>query len=428
MKEIHLFVPVLAAILIVLVTTQLFARLFTMLKLPAVIGEVVGGVLLGPTALGYFFPAFSSVVFSPDVHFALFVLSNLGICLFMFIVGMEMDFQVFKSKLMKESIILSAAAIAVPFALGITFGATYFDVFRGNNTDIVQFCVFLGSALAITAFPVLARLLQENNLIKTKLGSLALLSASMQDVISWIFLSYVVATATRAGAGAGQMLYTFLLTVAFLSTDFFVVRPLLRKMMAKLDPDNPSHAGKLLRVVILLLISNVLVANLIGLNSLFGGFVTGLMVPKNKALIRFCSSRLEAFGVIFLLPIFFALSGLSTNMLILGKMGVFLPSLIIMVVAFAGKYFSSLFTLKALGYSWRQSSAVGGLNNARGLMELIIANVGLTYGIITGALYSLLVLLAIVSTLLAMPIYKASLGKGLSAVPENEPGAPDMAQ
>jgi Kef-type K+ transport system membrane component KefB len=424
MKEIHTFVPILAALLIILVTTQIFARLFTMLRLPAVIGEVLGGVLLGPTALGYFFPAFSSRVFSQDVHFALFVLSNLGICLYMFIVGMEMDFHGFKGKLMKESVVLSVSAITVPFALGILFGAIYFDVFRGTNTNIVQFCVFLGSALAITAFPVLARILQENNLIKTKLGSLALMSASMQDVISWIFLSYVVAAATGADTGAGQALYTFLLFVAFLGAEFFIVWPLLAKLMAKLDPDNQSHAGKLLRVVIILLISNVLVANLIGLNSLFGGFITGLIVPKNKALIRFYSSRLEALGIIFLLPIFFALSGLNTNLFILGKMGVFLPSLIVMLVAFAGKYFSSLFSLKAMGYSWRQSSAVGGLNNARGLMELIIANVGFTYGIITGALYSLLVLLAIISTLLAMPIYKASLYKGLPpAVPEKEAGA-----
>jgi Kef-type K+ transport system membrane component KefB len=295
MKEIHLFVPILAAILTILVTTQLFARLFTMLSMPAVIGEVLGGVVLGPTALGYFFPAFSSVVFSQDVHFALFVLSNLGICLYMFIVGMEMDFHVLKGKLMKDSIILSVSATAVPFALGIIFGAIYFHVFRGNNTNIVQFCVFLGSALAITAFPVLARILQENNLIKTKLGTLALMSASMQDVISWIFLSYVVATATGAGLGARQALYTFLLAVAFLGTNFFIVRPLLAKMMAKLDLENQFHAGKLLRLVIILLISNVLVANLIGLNSLFGGFVTGLIVPRNKALIRFCASRLEAF-------------------------------------------------------------------------------------------------------------------------------------
>src|SRR5579863_6914340 len=138
MKEIHVFVPILAALLIILVTTQVFARLFTMLKLPAVIGEVLGGVLLGPTAFGYFFPAFSAEVFSQDVHFALFVLSNLGICLFMFIVGMETDFHGFKGKLMKESIVLSVAAITVPFVLGIIFGAVYFDVFKGANTDIVQ--------------------------------------------------------------------------------------------------------------------------------------------------------------------------------------------------------------------------------------------------------------------------------------------------
>ena len=417
MKEIHLFVPILVALLIILVTTWLFSRLFILLRLPAVIGEVLGGVVLGPTAFGYFFPSVSTAVFNPDVHFALFVLSNLGICLFMFIVGMETDFHGFKGKLMKEAAVLSGAAIIVPFALGILFGAIYFDVFRGANTNIVQFCVFLGSALAITAFPVLARMLQENNLIKTKLGSLALMSASMQDVISWIFLSYVVASATGAGTGAGQTLYTFLLLLAFLGLEFFIVRPLLAKLVAKLDPDNPSDAAKLLRLVIVLLLLNVLVANLIGLNSLFGGFVTGLIVPKNKALIRLYSSRLEALGVIFLLPICFALSGLSTNLLMLGKMDVLLPSVIIMLVAFAGKYFSSLFSLKAMGYSWRQSSAVGGLNDARGLMELIIANVGLTYGIITGALYSLLVLLAIISTLLAMPIYKLSISSRLPNSP-----------
>src|ERR1700744_3395149 len=149
MKEIHIFAPILAALLLILVTTRLFARLFIMVGLPAVIGEVLGGVLLGPTAFGYFFPAISAGVFSQDVHFALFVLSNLGICLYMFIVGMEMDFHGFSGKQMKESIVLSVSAVVVPFVMGILFAAIYFDVFRGNNTGSVQFFVFLGSALAI---------------------------------------------------------------------------------------------------------------------------------------------------------------------------------------------------------------------------------------------------------------------------------------
>jgi Kef-type K+ transport system membrane component KefB len=406
MQNLHLFIAVLTAVIIVLISTQVFGRLFVLLKQPRVVGEMFAGVFLGPTVIGYFFPDFSVSVFSPAVKPFLFVLSNFGLSIYMFIVGMEVDSHKMEKKLMRHTMVLSLATIIVPFALGIGFGAAYFDLFKGANANPSSFCIFVGSALAITAFPMLARILQENNIVKTKLGTISLLSASIQDVVSWILLSYVTASATNAGSG--KTVITVASAIAFFGVMFFVVKPLLKKLLQKVNIKNPQSAQNYMAIVLVLLLVNALVTDAMGLYSVFGGFVTGMVVPRNKELVDYITTKVKDFTVLLLLPLFFAFSGLNANMLVLGKIGFLVPMLIAVGLAFAGKYLSTLFTMKGFGYSWKESSAVGGLINARGLMELIIANLGLMYGIISPELYSVLVLVAVLSTLLAMPIYRAS--------------------
>ncbi len=406
MQNLHLFISVITAVIIVLISTQLFGRLFTLLKQPRVVGEMFAGVFLGPTVVGYFFPAVSESVFSPAVKPFLFVLSNFGLSIYMFIVGVEVDSHRIEKKLFRHTLLLSLATIIVPFSLGMGFGIAYFDLFKGPNAHTLDFCIFVGSALAITAFPMLARILQEKNLVKTKLGTISLLSASLQDVVSWILLSYVTAAATHAGGSKTVM--TILLAFGFFGAMFFVVKPLLKKMLKKVDMSNAQSVQNYISVVLILLLANALITDAIGLYSVFGGFVTGLIVPRNKELIDHITAKVKDFTVILLLPLFFAFSGLNANMLVLGKIGFLVPMLIAVVLAFSGKYLSTLFTMKGLGYSWKESSAIGGLINARGLMELIIANLGLMYGVISPELYSILVLIAVLSTLCAMPIYNLS--------------------
>jgi Kef-type K+ transport system membrane component KefB len=417
MQNLHLFISVIIAVIIVLISTQLFGRLFTFLKQPRVVGEMFAGVFLGPTVIGYFFPAVSESVFSPAVKPFLFVLSNIGLSIYMFIVGMEVDSHKVEKKLFRHTMLLSMATIIVPFALGMGYGLVYFDLFKGANAHTLDFCIFVGSALAITAFPMLARILQEKNLVKTKLGTIALLSASIQDVVSWILLSYVTAAATNAGGG--KAIFTFVSAFAFFGVMFFIVKPLLKRMLQKVDMSKPQSVQNFLSIVLVLLLVNALVTDAIGLYSVFGGFVTGLIVPRNKELIDHITARVKDFTVILLLPLFFAFSGLNANMLVLGKIGFFVPMVIAVVLAFAGKYLSTLFTMKGMGYNWKESSAVGGLINARGLMELIIANLGLMYGVISPELYSILVLIAVLSTLCAMPIYNLSKLKPEAAAGKN---------
>lgn len=417
-NNLDIFVSVVSAIILILIATQLCGRLFSYLKQPKVVGEMVAGVLLGPTCLGYFFPAFSGLVFSQSVMPYIFVLSNIGLSVYMFIVALEIDFSMFDKKMVKQSSVLSALIIIVPFALGAGGGVFFFDQLRGSSSSVLAFCIFLGAAMSITAFPMLARILQENNLVKTRLGTLALLSASIQDVISWIFLSFVIAMAKGESSGAG--LKTMVGAAIFVGAMIFIVKPLVRRLSDKVKAGK-MHIQRYFSFIALLLLICALVTDYIGLYSVFGGFVLGLIVPREHFIIENITSRLKDFTVVLLLPLFFAFSGLNANLLALGQLNYFIPCLIIILLSFVGKHTVTTLVMKSAGFNWRSSSAIGGLMNARGLMELIIANVGLMFGVISNALYSILILVAVLSTLLAMPVYNFSMGKKSLVDPDQKP-------
>ena len=407
MQNLHIFISVLVAVIIILIASQLLGKLFTLMKQPKVVGEMVCGVLLGPTCFGYFCPELSKQVFKPDLMPFLFVLSNIGLSFYMFIVAIEIDFSIFDKKLIKNSMVLSASTVIAPFALGIAAGVMYFNELHGTNSNLLTFCIFMGTALAITAFPMLARILHERNLTRTRIGALSLISASIQDVVSWIFLAFVTAYAKHEGGMAG--IFTLGGAIVFILIMFFVVKPILKYITDQLKGETlPQNYLAFIMIVLLLC---ALTTDYIGLYSVFGGFIFGLIIPRKEFVIREISNKMKDFTVILLLPLFFTFSGLNANMLVLGNLTVFIPCLLILLFSFLGKYVISALVMKQSGFSWRDSSAIGGLMNARGLMELIIANIGLMYGVITPALYSILVLIAIVSTLAAMPIYNFSMKK-----------------
>lgn len=407
MQNLHIFISVLIAVIIILIASQLMGKLFMLLKQPKVVGEMVCGVLLGPTCFGYFFPDLSHQVFKTELMPFLFVLSNIGLSFYMFIVAIEIDFSMFDKKLIKDSTLLSGATVAGPFLLGIAAGVLYFTELRGEHANQLTFCIFMGTALAITAFPMLARILHERNLAGTRIGALSLISASIQDVVSWIFLAFVTAYAKNEGGSAG--LFTLIGGIAFILLMFFVVKPLLRYFTDRMKSETITQ--NYLAFIIIVLLLCALATDYIGLYSVFGGFILGLIIPRKAGLVKEISLRMKDMTVILLLPLFFTFSGLNANMLVLKDMTVFVPCIVILLFSFIGKYVFATLTMKVSGFNWRDSSAIGGLMNARGLMELIIANIGLMYGVITPALYSILVLIAIVSTLAAMPLYNLSMGK-----------------
>jgi Kef-type K+ transport system membrane component KefB len=406
-QNLELFINVLVCMFVILVTSQLFGRLFVLLKQPRVIGEMFAGVFLGPTLLGYFFPSFTTAVFRPEMKPFLFVLSNFGLSFYMFLVGVELEESNSDKATLKSASWLSVFNILVPFAFGFVFGLFNMKAFGTSTSVQLQFSVFMGAALAITAFPMLARILQENGLVKTKIGTLSLMSASFQDAISWIFLSYVTATASNMG-GANSLILTLGLTAVFLAANFLVLKPLLKKYFSKPGALEGERLVNSLVLIFGLVLLNSLVTDLIGLYSVFGGFISGLIIPKTARLTNLIVVRLSDIIKILFLPIFFAYSGLNANLRILGDLSFFVPAIVLLCLAFGSKYLSTLFVMRGSGYGWSDASAMGGLMNARGLMELIIANVGLMHGVINQQMYSILVLLAITSTLCAMPIYKLS--------------------
>ncbi len=408
MNNLGTFVAVITAVIFILIVSHCCGRLFQYLGQPKVVGEMISGVLLGPTFFGHFFPEQSAAIFGKEIMPFLFVISNLGLSFYMFLVGSEIDFNNFNKKVMKRSSLLSAVAVIFPFIFAGIAAGWYYGIFAMPGITFVSFAIFMGTAFAITAFPMLARILHEKNILNTDIGILTLTSASIQDVISWILLSFVTAAAAHKGMEAGYI--TLFGGIGFVAIIFLIVKPLL-KIIGKRSQKNGLLSQMDFAIIVISLLAAALITDKLGLYSVFGGFILGLAVPRDPVFSKGLEMKLKDITVAILLPLFFTFSGLNANMLVLGNLTNFIPTLIIVGFAFLSKYGSATIAMRMTGYSWRESSAIGGLTNSRGLMELIVANIGLSYAVISKDLYSILVLIAILTTLFAMPIYNLSMGK-----------------
>lgn len=407
---IELFVKVATSIVVIIIAARLIGNLMPYIKQPRVIGEMIAGVLLGPTLLGRLFPEISLTVFPEDIMPFLFIISNIGLSIYMFTVGMEMDINIFNKKTIKQSGVMSLTAIIFPFIAAYLVVQLYFDSLAGTSPgNLTSFTIFMGTAFAITAFPMLARVLEEKQIAKSKLGGVMLLSASVQDVFSWIMLSFVTSIVT--GGKLINGVYTFVGCFVFVAIVKFLVKPLLNKF-SESTTENKELTQSNFAWIIVILLSCAIITDKIGLYSVFGGFILGFFIPRNKTLIDGIKVRLYDTMVVFFLPIFFAYSGLKTDLAQLVSSTYILPCVVIIVISMASKFVPVLLVMKLSGFSWRTSTAMGGLLNARGLMELIIANIGLSYGVINSPTYSILVLLAILSTLGATPIYELATKNG----------------
>lgn len=431
-KNLELFIHAAIAIILILIVCHSMGVLMKYIKQPAVVGEMIAGVLLGPTLFGHLAPELSAAIFHPmhsasikipdinglpaprniDVISIIFMLSNIGLSFYMFLVGAEIDYQYFDKKSLKQGAWLSITATVTPFVMGLAAGWYYYNSDL-CNLDVVSrgsFMIFMGTAISITAFPMLARILQENNIINTKLGVISLVSASIQDVASWIMLAFVLASLKGEGLTGGFI--TFGGAFVFIAACFLVLKPLLKYLEQSVE--KAKHmTGTHFAIILIIVMVCALITDKLGLYCVFGGFFSGLVMPRSALFQKELHSKLRDMVMIFFLPMFFTFSGLNTDLTKIANLAVITPFVVIMIVAFVGKYVPGLLTMRAQGFSWRESSGVGSLIYARGLMDLIVANIGLAYNIITPNSFAIIVLIAVVSTLAATPLFWLSMEKVL---------------
>jgi Kef-type K+ transport system membrane component KefB/nucleotide-binding universal stress UspA family protein len=397
----EIFWRLLLAALIVILVSRAVGGLFRRINQPQVVGEIAAGVLLGPSVLGALWPQATSYLFSPKVLPFLNVLAEVGLIFFMFLIGLELDTRLIRGR-GSAAALVSHVSIIFPFLLGVGSALMLFSQLGSASGKFTPFALFLGASMSITAFPVLARILTERGLYKTRLGAVTLTCAAVDDVTAWCILAVVV-TVARA-SGMASALLTIGLSIIFIAFMILVVRPL----MARLATHHEEHgqlSGLALAVVFGGVLLSAIATDRIGIHAIFGAFLFGAVMPQRSEFIRELVGKLEDFVAVFLLPLFFAYTGLRTRIgLIGGDPKLWLFCGLILLVAVAGKWGGSTAAAKAVGLKWRESLAVGILMNTRGLTELIILNIGLDLGVIPPTLFAMLVIMALITTFMTTPL------------------------
>ena len=387
-------------IIAVLLMVRLFGFLFKHIGQPGVIGEIVAGIVLGPSVLGYFFPDVFQALFPPESFTNLELLSQVGLVLFMFVIGMELDFSVLKNKI-NETLVISHAGILVPFFLGIVASYWIYEEYAAAQTAFLPFALFIGISMSITAFPVLARIIQERNMSKTSLGTLAIASAANDDVTAWCLLAVVIAIA-KAGTFASA-LYAIGLTALYIIIMFMVVRPFLKKVGEVYANQEVINKTFVALILLILIISSTL-TEIIGIHALFGAFMAGVVMPPSIGFRKVMMEKVEDIALVFFLPLFFAFTGLRTEIGLINSPALWGVCLLLITVAVAGKLGGCAVAARLVGESWKDSFTIGTLMNTRGLMELVALNIGYEMGVLPPSIFVILVIMALVTTFMTTPL------------------------
>ena len=367
---------------------------------PMVIAEVVAGILLGPSLLGALSPATMTALFPPSSMPMLGLMSQIGLLLFMFLIGLELDPKLLRGRA-HVSVAISHSSIIAPGLLGGVLGLYLYPRLSPPDVPFVSFLLFMAVSMSITAFPVLARILAERRLLKTKVGAIAITCAAVDDVTAWCLLAFVVSIAKSTNVGRAAV--TVGMSLAYIAFMLVVVRPFLRRLGA-ISASREGLTQNLVAVTLLFLLASSWLTEFIGIHALFGAFMLGAIMPKDGHAGRLLAEKLEDLVVVFLLPMFFAYSGLRTQIGLLDNPSSWLICGLIILVACLGKFGGSLVAGKLTGLAWREATAVGILMNTRGLMELIVLNIGLDLGVISPALFTMMVLMALVTTFMTTPL------------------------
>src|ERR687886_1340877 len=402
-------VLVLVEVLLVIGLSRLMGLVCRAFKQPLVIGEIIAGIMLGPSLLGLVAPNLATTLFPAQTLPFLNVLSQVGLIFFMFLIGLELDPKYLKGNL-DIAILTSHVSILVPFSLGSLLALLLYPLVSNASVPFTAFALFLGAAMSITAFPVLARIITENNLQGTRLGTLALTCAAVDDVTAWCLLALAIAvTRTNSMIGAVPTIIESLVYIGFMVT---VGRWFLQRLSS-----HYNQTGRLTQLVLagiyMGVVASALITELIGIHLIFGAFLLGAVMPKNPGLVRELAHKTEDFVLTFLLPIFFAYSGIRTQIGLLNRPDLWLLCVAVVAIAIIGKYVGTYVAARVGGIEEREASALGWLMNTRGLTELIVLNIGLSLGVISPLLFTMLVIMALVTTVMTSPLLEWTYPKRL---------------
>lgn len=393
---------VLLALTVILLSARGLGLIFQRFSQPAVIGEMIAGILLGPSLLGRALPVVSSYVFPTSVAPYLSIIANIGVILYMFLVGTELNTSLLRERT-DSSVATSHASIIVPFLLGSGLALWLYPLYSTSDVRFVVFALFMGVSMSITAFPVLARIITDRQMQGSSLGTIALTCAAVDDVTGWCLFALVVSVAR---AHAGSALVTLSLTAGFIVAIFAFVRPAAARIARRHIRRHPTSQGAIVIACIALLVA-ALTTQWIGIHALFGAFLVGAVIPSDSPLARDIKEKFEDIVVVLFLPTFFAFTGLRTQIGLVHGARDWAICLLIVAVASIGKFGGGSIAARLTGLDWRQSAALGILMNTRGLMELIVLNVGMDLGVLSPTLFAMLVIMAIVTTLATTPVLQA---------------------
>lgn len=395
----HPLAILLAQIVTIILVARLFGWVFRKIGQPSVIGEMIAGIVLGPSLVGMYFPEFSAALFPKESLGNLQFLSQIGLILFMFVIGMELDLKVLKNKA-HDAVVISHASIVIPFALGLSLAYFIYHTFAPVGVEFASFGLFMGIAMSITAFPVLARIVQERGMQKTKLGTIAITCAAADDITAWCILAVVIAI-VKAGSFTSS-LYVIGLAILYVIVMLKIVRPFLKRV-GDLNSTRESLNKPVVAIFFITLLFSSYASELIGIHALFGAFLAGAIMPENNKFRNIFIEKVEDVAIIVLLPLFFVFTGLRTQIGLLNDPYLWKVTAIIIAVAVAGKFLGSAFAAKFVGQSWKDSLAIGALMNTRGLMELVVLNIGYDLGVLSTEIFTMMVIMALVTTFMTGP-------------------------
>lgn len=395
----HPLAILLLQIVTIILVARLFSWIFRKIGQPAVIGEILAGILLGPSFIGMYLPEISGFLFPEHSLGNLGLLSQIGLVLFMFVVGMELDLKVLQ-KQAHEAVVISHASIIVPFALGLGLAYFVYNSFAPRGVPFVSFGLFLGISMSITAFPVLARIAQERGLHKTKVGTVVLTCAAADDITAWSLLAVVIAI-VKAGSFISA-LPTIILAVAYIFVLLKVVRPFIKRI-GDLHASRENLNKPVVGFFFLVLILSSYTTEIIGIHALFGAFMAGAIMPENVKFKQIFIEKVEDIALVLLLPLFFVFTGLRTEIGLLNDPYLWMVCGVVILVAVTGKFAGSALAARFVGQNWRDSLTIGALMNTRGLVELVALNIGYDLGVMTPEIFAMLVIMALVTTFMTAP-------------------------
>lgn len=395
----HPLAVLLLQIITIIITARILSWLCQKINQPVVIGEIVAGIVLGPSLIGRYFPGISASLFPANSLSNLQFLSQVGLILFMFVVGMELDLKVLRNKA-HEAVVVSHASIIIPFALGMGLAFFTYRTFAPQGVKFLSFGLFMGISMSITAFPVLARMVQERGIHKTHLGALVITCAAVDDITAWSALAAVIAI-VKAGSLISAI-PTLAMALIYLFIMLKVIKPFLKRI-GDLHATRENLSKPIVALFLLVLIISSYATEIIGLHALFGAFMAGTIMPDNQKFKQFLIEKVEDIALVLLLPLFFVFTGLRTQVGLLNDPYLWMICGCIILVAVTGKFAGSSLAARFVGQNWKNSLTIGALMNTRGLVELVALNIGFELGVLTPEIFTMLVIMALVTTFMTSP-------------------------